>query len=221
MENENKILTNEELSDFLKRLSGIRPDGNAKVEVAYQFYTMEDENKDTAIYHLSHNKMYVNLYFDKVLPGFFQMDILFRDYTEYELIKLWDRLEKHKKNCVENPDKTPIFYFNLMEVASVEDATIEKDTTNSILIANIMNPAVSILTREKPSTLSDDRVSTNLYNDEEMLQGGNILRLLIPSELVNFELRTDIDLYKEAVEEDLIKKDREYRDNYDDWNSEI
>jgi hypothetical protein len=84
----------------------------------------------------------------------------------------------------QNGEKDWIFYINILERASVSVQTQNRDR---LLIGHVLNPLVFYLTREVPNQLIDER------DVGGELQGGNIIRMLIPERLVTFQVTEDID----------------------------
>lgn len=183
--NTDSVLSKEELAEYLKRFCGRDIDGNSKVTISYQTYAIEDENQTERERIYTTSQAAVEISTDALVPGFFTVDIKFRSYSDPELKMLWARLQKFKNNEATQNDKTWIFYFNLLERASITQQTLEND---NLLIAHMFNPLVFYLTRETPEFLTDDRQQAN-----GELYGGNIIRMLVSTELLSFEIVSDID----------------------------
>lgn len=197
----------EQFNEFCRRLSGKNKLGDSNGVVAYQAYAIEDEedsiDKQT-IYNIT--MATVDLVCAKSVPGFVQFDIIFNAYDDTELKLLWGRLQRQKKNESLHPEKTYIFHFHIMERASVSNTAEVNDTLFS---ANIINPYLSFLTRENPTTMVVETVS----NGE--LCGGNVVRMLVPVELVTFESNSSLNTseLKGEVLRDI--EAAEYVDNYE------
>lgn len=178
-------LTREQIVEFTKRLSGRNEDGSGKVELSYQTYAMEDAEDSPGkeqIFHIS--KACVELSTDAKNPGYFCMDIIFRSYDEPELKMLWGRLQRFKKQIATDSHKLWIFHFHMLEKASITAQTLDRDT---LLTCNALNPLVFYLTREVPNMLAEER---EVGGD---LMGGNIIRMIIPTELVTFQITDEVD----------------------------
>ena len=199
-------LSRAELAEFTRRLSGRNEDGESKVILSYQSYAIEDEEgsvgKETVY---TSSKCHVELSLDVNNPQYFVMDIVFRGYDEPELKMLWGRLQKFKRSVATNLEKTWVFYMNLLEKASISKRTDQGDL---LFTADIINPLLFYLTRETP-----DFLCTETRSDEGELYGGNVIRMLIPTEFVTFKIRDDIDTL-EMKEEVLRENDaRNFTDN--------
>lgn len=185
------------ISQFTRRLSGKNIDGFSKVEISYQTYAMEDDedSKDrTRIYNA--HKAYAELSMDYNTPGYFTLDVIYHSYAEPELKMFWNRLQNFKRSLANEGEKTWIFYINILEKSSISKQT---ETTDNLLMCHIMNPILFYLTRETPNLMTEERK----VDDE--LQGGNIIRMLIPENAVRFEITNEIDTseIKGEVEREL------------------
>lgn len=191
-------LTESLFNDFINRLSGINPEtGYAKAEIAYQAYDYNAPETDpdkARVYTISNAAIYVAR--NKRFPQVFTVDIVFKSSEDTELKLLWGRMQKHMRNQTETSDHTWILYFNILERASVSNQT---ETTDSLLTMNIYNPILYYITREVPN----QRVSETIVDGE--LLGGNIIRMLVPAELLTFSINDDMDTneIKGEVQRDL------------------
>ena len=86
---------------------------------------------------------------------------------------------------INNPEKTHIFYFNVLENASVD---VNSTTSDRLFLAHIFNPIAFFITREVPDLLAPDVIS------DDVIYGGNIVRMLVQKELVQFEISDDYDI---------------------------
>lgn len=213
-QNENMTyLSREEIGEFIKRLSGKTPEGESKVIISYQSYATEEPEDSVdkeRIY--STIKPHIELSIDMQDPRFYVMDIIFKSWDDPELKLLWGRLQRFKRNMTDNIEKTWVFYFNILEKASVSQQTLERDT---LLVMNIFNPTLFYLTREIPDMLVQDTLSGN--GD---MQGGNIIRMLVPTELLTFQVTDDIDTSE--VKGEVMREDaeRDYINNNNESNWE-
>lgn len=211
-------LTRKDIVNFTRRLSGKDIDGFSKTSVSYQSYAIEDPddsmNKEQ-VYYL--NRASIELSNDVNNPEFFVMDVIFQSPDEPELKMLWGRLQKFKRQITNDPDKTWIFYFHILENASVSVDTAAKDT---LLTCNVLNPLVFYLTREVPNMLAEDKAAVhNQFDTEKVdLMGGNIIRMVIPAGLVTFELTSDIDTSTVKGEVLREEEERRYLDGADSGN---
>ena len=89
--------------------------------------------------------------------------------------------------------------------------TLERDR---LVTGNVFNPTYFHLTREVPNYLATENISA----DGE-LYGGNVIRMLIPVELVTFEISKDIDTseIKGEVQREFDASD--YLDNANNENN--
>lgn len=213
-QNENMTyLSREEIGEFIKRLSGKTPEGESKVIISYQSYATEEPEDSVdkeRIY--STIKPHIELSIDMQDPRFYVMDIIFKSWDDPELKLLWGRLQRFKRNMTDNIEKTWVFYFNILEKASVSQQTLERDT---LLVMNIFNPTLFYLTREIPDMLVQDTLSGN--GD---MQGGNIIRMLVPTELLTFQVTDDIDTSEVKGEVMREEAERDYINNNNESNWE-
>lgn len=189
------------IKQFTDRLSGKNEAGLAKANVSYQYYILEDpeEVKDSAtIYNASHARVEISQ--DKKNPGFYVLDVIFDSYDDPELKLMWGRLQRFKKAQLENPDKTPIFYINILESDGVSIQELEQ---NTLLVGNVLNPLLFYLTREVPNLLALET------KEEDVLYGGNMIRMLVSEQLITFTVTDIIDtsVIKEEVEREFMESD--------------
>lgn len=186
LEEGTKEISREQLKSIFQRINGRNADGSSKVVVTYQTYAM-DEPEDSVnrkqIY--STEKPAVEIALDTQYPNFFTVDFKFRSFEDPELKLLWGRLQRFKNNIATDPTRDWIFYIQILERASVTQQTEVEDT---LLLTHILNPALSYLTREIPDMLTTETQAPNVE-----LYGGNTIRMLIPIELVRFEIKDDVD----------------------------
>ena len=178
---------------FTSALSGRTPDGRSKAKISYQAYALEDP-QDSAdrsrIYTLS--TACAELSIDQKNPGFFVLDVIFQSCHDPELKLFWARLQQHKRNIAQNPEKTWIFYINLLEMASV---SVRSDHEDLLVTGNVLNPLIFYLTREVPNQMIEENQEKRIHRDQESdeLQGGNIVRMLIADNLVQFQINNSLD----------------------------
>ena len=194
-------LSDEDLASFIRRLSGINEStGAANAEISYQAYDAGNE-KDfdrNNIYQIAN--AYVRIMRNKRFDDLFLVDIVFKSSEDTELKLFWGRLQRHLRNESESSDKDWIFYINLLERASVTEQTTENDV---LLTANIFNPILCYLTRETPNL----RVTESEIAGE--LQGGNIVRMLVPAPLLTFNISDDIDTNE--IKGDVLRNEEQAR----------
>ena len=206
-------LDRKDIGIFTRRLSGKTDDGESKVVVSYQTYAMEDpeESVDKERVYTT-DKPHIELSIDMKYPQFYVMDIIFRSYDDPELKLLWGRLQRFKKNMTNDPEKTWIFYFNILEKASVTQQTSEQD---SLFIANIFNPTIFYLSREIP-----DMLAVDTEGNDGNLHGGNVIRMLIPIEFVTFQIENSIDTTEikgEVMREEEARSYLDNPENHSNW----
>lgn len=185
-ENEITYLDDNDIAVFLSRLSGTNEyDGSGKVVISYQAFCLEDRedsiDKQT-VYSVSNASVRISM--DKLNPGYYVVDIVFKGYNDPELKMLWARLQRHLKNESQAADKTWLFHFNILERASV---TAQMEHEDTLVTCDIYNPLITYLTREIPDQLTDERFA----NGE--LVGGNIVRMLIHNSLLTFSVTDSVD----------------------------
>lgn len=217
------LLTRERIAEFSKRLSGKDANGLSKATVSYQTYAIEDPEDSigkTQIHNLHHASLEIS--YDPYNPEYYVIDVIFQSPDEQELKMLWGRLQQFKRKLISDPQKTWIFYFNALESGSVDAVnTIDNDT---LLTCNIFNPLVFYLTREVPNMLAEEHESKNAFVEEITdLMGGNIVRMVVPVELVTYEINSTIDtstvkgeVLREAEEERYINES----ENGAAWNED-
>lgn len=185
-ESEITYLDDSDIAVFLARLSGTNTyDGLGKVVISYQAFAAEDseENFDKqTVYSISNAA--VRIAMDKLNPGYYVVDIVFKGYNDPELKMLWARLQRHLTNESQSADKTWLFHFNILEKAC---ATEQMEHDDTLVTCDIYNPLVTYLTREIPDQLTDERFA----NGE--LMGGNIVRMVIHNSLLTFSVTDSVD----------------------------
>lgn len=181
---------------YLAEMSGKDVNGKPLAIVSYQCYTME-ESEDSTAKQVSYSLTtpYVQLWVDKLHPGYIGLDIVFRSFDDSELRLLWGRLNRHVRNMSKEPDKTWVFYLRILDNASLSNDSEE------IRIVHLVNPTLFFLTRETPFVESTDSES------DFGLQGGNIVRMIIPEELANIEISPneayDLNTIRAEVQRDI------------------
>lgn len=169
-----------DVKTVFERLNGWEDTGYSNVTISYQSFAMEDdENAPSRNQIFTTTKAAIQLCFDTHIPGYFGLDIIFRSANEPELKLLWGRLQQFRRNIATHPDKEWIFFFNLLENSTI---TMQTDTEDVPFVVRAFNPLMFYLTREVPEMQVDD-VQTA---DGEMV-GGNIIRMVIPAQFVQFE----------------------------------
>ena len=189
----NEELTPEIIKDFCTRLSGILPSEQSKAIISYQSYKMNEneEYSDDAdnIYQLMPKK--VILSYDILHPDLATLSIYFGSHTDPTLRIFWRRLnnffEEQSKNLSNEEFDIPVFMINLLERESIGGIHSEEVNPN-LYEVNIINPLICYLTRELPT----DRAIKEFLGDEEV--GGNVVKMLISLDTVNFIKRNDIDV---------------------------
>lgn len=192
-----------EFEEYLAKISGKDAEGKPLVTIAYQCYALEDDDNSPAK-QVSYNLTtpWIQFWVDKLNPGFVGIDIAFRSFDDTELRMLWGRLNRHIRNMSKEPEKTWIFYVKVIENASLLPQSEE------VAMVHFMNPSISFLTRELPTMQASNEASN--YG----LQGGNVIRMLVPENLVEIEFvpneELDIDTMRAEVMRDA--EDAAYQD---------
>ena len=184
--NQNDTLTKNEVADIFRRLSGKTDEDESKIILSYQSYALdepEDSVNRSQIY--TTDKPYIQFSFNYTGLNFLTMDVIFRSFEDPELKLLWGRLQRFKKNASMNAERDWIFYINILEKANIE---IHSQERVKLLTANIVNPELFFLTREMPSQLTTEQLS-----NDNTLQGGNMIRMLIPLNRITFQENDDVD----------------------------
>ena len=204
---EEKRVNQASFQEYLNRFTGVDKFGEACAMGSYQLFSADEEegskNRQT-IYKIS--KAVYSLHHDKLNPGFIRLDIRFNAYDDTELKLLWSRLKKFEDGMRNEPDKTWIFNITLLDTNSV---STEEDINDNLLIAYLVNPVMSYLTRENPTDLAEERI----VNGD--LLGGNVVRLLFDTRLVSLEESNQYDTPKLKAEAARDEYAREYVDNYE------
>lgn len=171
-----------EFERYCAELSGKDVNGIPFATVAYQCYAMEDDdNSPSKVVQFKLTTPWVQMWVDKLHPGYIGLDIAFRSFDDTELRLLWGRMNRHLKNMSKEPEKTWVLHFRILDNASLSMNSEE------VKIANIINPSIFFLTRETPTMEAEN------HNSDFGLQGGNIIRMLIPEDLVDFEITPNED----------------------------
>jgi hypothetical protein len=173
------VLTPEDVHEFMEHFSGKDAEGNSRSVVSYQCYNAEEAGKsladrDIPIFTLQ--KPYVQISYDELNPQLALMDLVFPSYDDQELRILWARMQKWRRETAE----TPVFFFHLLERATVSTDSAKNDV---LVEANIMNPVIFTLTRELPTTQAVDAPDM-----DGVLAGGNVIRMMLNMSLVSFEV---------------------------------
>lgn len=176
-------IDNELLGKYINRVSGIDEKGDPKTTISYQFYELNtnDVNKER-IYNTQGIvlKIYRNNYFTDI----FTVDLIFRSPEDTGLKLFWGRLNQYLDAQNKESEKDWIFYINILEKASV---SLDADAADELLTCNIINPLIFYLTRQIPDMKTSDEVVRG------EMQGGNIIRMLVPAKLLTFDVVTNID----------------------------
>lgn len=186
-ESERKTITlsEEDLQKFLNRISGKTEKGESKILLSYQNYNFDsletDPDRDRIIQCLT---PYIRIVRNSQYNDLYTVDIVFPNCESDELRFLWKNLEKHMDNQLKYPTNRWVFYFNILEK---EDILLEENAP--VLTVNIINPLICFLTRQVP-----DMKTNNEVKKEEIMQGGNIIRMLVTNENLTFSLNKDIDV---------------------------
>lgn len=193
----NEILNENEVSDFEKycaKISGKDAEGRPLVTISYQCYALEDDdNSPSKKVSYTLTTPWIQIWVDKLNPGYVGIDIAFRSFDDPELRLLWGRLNRHIQNMSKYPEKTWIFYFKVLEDASLSV------TSKEVSMVHIMNPSIFFITRESPT------MQANNSESEYGLQGGNIVRMLVPENLVSVEVTPNEELDLDTMRAEVIR----------------
>ncbi len=206
-------LTYDAVMHYAERLSGKDVDGKPKSVVGYQFFADEDSDDSDAkntIYSIT--KGVITLSMCKLNQNFYVLDVAFPSASEPELKLLWGRLQQFRRKQITEPEKTWLFYLNIMETGNISTQSVDNDV---LLICNVFNPTLFLLTREAPEYLCEDRKD----DESSAMYGGNVVRMLIPTPLLTFQENDEIDTG--SIKADLMTEiaDTEYIDSHADNNS--
>ena len=180
-------MTIEDVKNVFERMNGWNPvTGQSKVAISYQLFAMDDpEDAPSRNQVFSTCKPAIQMSFDSHIPDYFSLDIIFRSANEPELKLLWGRMQQFKRNTAYQPEKEWIFFMNILESDTISLQTENEDIP---FVIRAFNPLLSYLTREVPEMQVDDTESP----EGEMI-GGNIIRMIIPAEFVQFEYCKNVD----------------------------
>lgn len=205
---DNRIeIDTDKIKEFCERLTGIDDYGQAKAIASYQYYNYfpgETDPQAEVIYNL--NRAHVNFTYDVLNPQFITVDIVFKTYDDPELKLMWARLNKWRKD---NRDM-PIFLIHLLETNNI---TLQTETNDVLLEADIFNPLLQYLTRESPTMEAVEET-----NDKGEIIGGNIIRMLCPIDLVTFTVTENYNTTD--IKAEVLREEEEERylneENYSD-----
>lgn len=209
----------EEFARFLSELSGQNAEGKPMATISYQCYALEDPEdapSKKVVYPLT--TPWAQLWVDKLHPEYVGVDIAFRSFDDTELRLLYGRMNRHLQNMSKQPEKTWVLYFNILSNEGL------KRGNDKVVMAHIMNPSIFFLTRQTPTMEAENR-ETDLG-----LTGGNIIRMLVPLELVSIEV-ADGDAYgledvraevqREIEEAEYVNAAAEAEDSWNEDNTEM
>lgn len=208
--------TDVEIAELIDHITGKNENGEPASVIGYQFYALEDAedpNVPVQIYNIS--KAYVEMYFDKTYPMFYDINFIFPTAEDMELKLMWGNLQRFKKNQITKMDKTWVFYINIL---GAKDVTIQTNKQDMLVNANVFNPIMFYLTRHVPNFLCQDNKSL----DENEYYGGNVIKMLVPREFVTFNIRNDIDTLSMKGEVESEEMEKDYLNNMNNtqtqWN---
>ena len=205
-ENE-EVLSQAAFQGYLNHFIGKDQYGDPRAVGTYQLFASEDEEgsrERETIYKIS--KATYSLRHSKTHPGFIAMDIVFNAYDDTELKLLWSRLKKFEDNQIKDPEKTWILHFTLLDTGSLSEESEKEDV---LLIAHLVNPVMSYLTREMPT----DQVEERAVNNERV--GGNTVRMLFTTAYVSLEQTAKYNTPQLKAEIERERMSSEYLDNYE------
>ena len=196
-------MTIENVKQVFNRLNGWNEEtGQSKVAVSYQLFAMDDaEDAPSRNQIFTTCKPAIQMCFDSHIPGYFGLDIIFRSANEPELKLLWGRLQQFRRSIAAHPEKEWIFFMSILESSTISLQTKEEDTP---FVVRAFNPLMAYLTREVPEMQTDD-----IETAEGEMIGGNIIRMIIPSEFVQFEYCSEADTL--GAKEEVLSEEEDSR----------
>ena len=191
-ENDNFSLTVSEYKTFCDRLSGFNEIDETKAAITYQSYNInpQDVNQNTTndiVYNL--NNAVAEIAYDELHPDLAVLSIKFKSFDDPELRLFWSRIQKWRTSLSkpQDNDEIPVFVITLIEKDSVNSVKDKEHYT--ILSANIVNPLICYITREIPTISAE-----NIINERDEIMGGNVIKMLLATDFLTFEVRDDIDI---------------------------
>lgn len=193
---------------FIRRISGTDENGKPKCTVSYGGYCFKDGNMDNVVTDEASSgflkNAYIRLIPNKLLPDFYEMDIVFESPYDAGLKLLWLKMEHYRlKDLADDNKDINVFYFNIME-----NFGEDREDLNGLVVCNILNPMLSYLTRVSPT---QEAAEVSMKDDTKT--GGNILRMLIHASMVSFEVTQNIDSAKlrsevaDTLHEEMLKEE--------------
>lgn len=201
-------LSAEDAAAFIRRISGTDENGKPKCTVSYGGYCFKDGDTENAVTDEACTgflkNAYVRLIPNRLLPDFYEMDIVFESPYDTGLRLLWLKMEHYRlMDLKENNNNINVFYFNIME-----NFDEDREDLNGLIVCNVINPMLSYLTRVSPS---QEAAEISMKDDTKM--GGNIVRMLVHASMVSFEVTQNIDSAKlrsevaDAVREEMLEEE--------------
>lgn len=205
----------EEFAAFLALLSGQNEEGKPNATISYQCYAVEDP-EDAPSKKVSYplTTPWAQMWIDKLHPEYVGVDIAFRSFDDTELRLLYGRMNRHLQNMSKSPEKTWVFYFNILSNEGL------KRGSEKIVMAHVMNPSIFFLTRQSPTQECENRET------DYGLTGGNIIRMLVPIDLVSIEVADGASYGLENIRAEVQREmeEAEFLDasaeSADAWNEE-
>lgn len=203
-------LSVEDAAAFIRRISGTDENGKPKCTVSYGRYCFKDGDMENAVTDETCagflQNAYVKIIPNKLLPDFYEMDIVFESPYDMGLRLLWLKMEHYRLMDFKDDNKDiNVFYFNIME-----NFDEDREDLNGLVICNVLNPMLSYLTRVAPQ---QDAAEISMKDNTKM--GGNILRMLVHASMVSFEVTQNIDSAKlrsevaDIIHEDMLREEYE------------
>lgn len=201
---------------FIRRIFGTDENGKPRCTISYGGWRFKDGDMENAVTDEAFSGLlknaYVRLIPGRLLPDFYEMDIVFDSPCDMGLRLLWLKMEQYRlKDLAEDSMEAKasggihVFYFNIME-----NPKKDSNDLNGLVVCNVLNPMLAYLTRVSPA---QDALEASAGDNEKI--GGNILRMLIHASMVSFEVTENIDsaeLRKEAadmVRDEMLKEEYE------------
>lgn len=182
-------VTIEKISELTAELSGTDAMGVRKSVAVYMTYDLENGEMMGYIEPSVVGEVRTELSVDR-LTGFYSLDLYFEDSEDANLLALWGSLFDCRQKQIYETDTNWVSHFKLTQVVE------NMDQGTDVLTAELINPLIYSITREKP----DQKVSEFEFQ-ENMLFGGNIIRMVFHPNTVTFQY--------ERVEREYLDEDEE------------
>lgn len=164
------------------RVSGRKENGEKKANVAYVSYIERAGMGTPSVINepADLRSATVTVLPFSSIPQFYTIDIEFPSPDDMDLKKFWAVFEKYRKNELgAKATEIPMFYVNIQENLSEDELINAED----VLLCCFYNPLLAYLTRSNPEQKAPEEVT-----EQNEIIGGNIVRMLVHTDCVNFHL---------------------------------